>query len=98
MNKHIGNIMVPCHQSDLRNRIISVSDFKMRTRQKGTRIRKKCRDMFETHGWTVDVVEKTGKFNKETDLFGLFDLCCVRGHNVAFIQVTCTNPHTHKKP
>ena len=70
----------------------------MKTRAKGTRIRRKCRDLLESLGILVDVVEKTGKFNKETDLWGLFDLCGITTNGlVYFVQVTCRNPHTSKK-
>jgi len=69
----------------------------MKTRAKGTRVRKKCRDLLEGAGFLVDVVEKTGKFNKETDLFGLFDLIALNDSGLpTYVQVTCSNPHTSK--
>lgn len=44
----------------------------------------------------VSVVERTGKFIKEKDAFGLFDLVSWADDDVAFIQVTCNKPHSHK--
>jgi len=70
----------------------------MNTRQKGTRTRTKCKELLKTMGWLIDVVEKTGKFNKETDMFGLFDLHSINEDGfVNYIQVTCNRNHPHKK-
>jgi hypothetical protein len=54
-------------------------------------------------GWLVDVVEKTGRFIKVKDLFGLFDLLCLKSISdfpstftrVLLVQVTCNKPHVH---
>jgi len=77
-------------------------------RQKGTRNENKCKELLEEQGWLVDKVEKKGKFLKNKDLFGLFDLIAI-GHNrsklyhptvyyvdVNFVQVTTNKPHTLK--
>lgn len=65
-------------------------------RHKGWRSRRKCVLKLEKAGWVVDVVEKTGRFRKNKDLFGLYDLCCIKPGVVLFIQVTSTRPHVHK--
>mgnify|MGYP001562519195 CR=1 FL=1 len=69
----------------------------MKTRVKGNRIRRKCIEYLEKTGWLVDVVEKTGKFVKVKDLFGLFDLIAIKEGAVIFIQVTSNTPHNHHK-
>lgn len=46
----------------------------MRTRIKGNRIRLKGINELKDKGYLVDVVEKTGRFIKQKDLFGLFDV------------------------
>ncbi len=65
-------------------------------RQKGSRIRAKCKKLLEEQGWKVDVVEKTGKFVKIKDLFSLFDLICIAPNLVMFVQVASSHPHNHK--
>lgn len=49
-----------------------------------------------SEAYLVDVVEKTGKFCKQKDLFGLFDIIAIGNGFVFFIQITCGRPHTHK--
>lgn len=68
----------------------------MNHRAKGNRARRRVIDLFEAAGWSVAIVERTGKFIKVKDAFGLFDLCAWRGDLVMFIQVTCGKPHSHK--
>lgn len=68
----------------------------MNTRRKGTAKRTEIKKWLETLGWEVDVVEKTGKFQKIKDLFGLFDLEAIKSPGIiTYVQVTCTNPHKH---
>ena len=45
----------------------------------------------------MDKVEKTGKFAKVKDLYGLYDLIAITKKEVMFVQVTSNRPHTHKK-
>ena len=67
-------------------------------RIKGNRARRRCIEYLESKGWKVGIVERTGKFIKEKDLFGLFDLVAVKETMSAmFIQVASNKPHTHKK-
>jgi len=68
----------------------------MNTRQKGNRNQRKCIEYLENLGWKVSKAEQGGKFNKEKDLFGLFDLVAFRAQQVMFVQVTTNVPHTHK--
>lgn len=72
----------------------------MRTgRQKGNRQRRRCIALLTYFGWDLDVVEKTGKFVKVKDLYGLFDLIALNKSKVQIllIQVTSSEPHNHSK-
>jgi hypothetical protein len=70
----------------------------MKTRSKGNRARLKAIKELEQNGYTVAVVERTGRWIKEKDAFGLFDLLCVRSTNpVLFVQVACNKPHNHMR-
>lgn len=42
------------------------------------------------------IIERFGRFIKEKDAFGLFDLLAVKGRSMALIQVTSNNPHVHR--
>lgn len=50
----------------------------MKTRKKGNRNRRKAIELLESEGFLVDIVEKTGKFVKQKDLFGLWDLMAIK--------------------
>jgi|SRR3990167_6214085 len=67
-------------------------------RQKGNRSRRACIALLEQQGYQVDVVEKTSRFAKVRDLFGLFDLIAARksDKNILFIQVSTNGNHPHK--
>lgn len=70
----------------------------MKTRQKGRRAVNKAIDYLETEEWLVADVEKTGKFVKIKDMYGLFDLACIKEDGgVMYVQVTSSRPHTHKR-
>ena len=66
------------------------------TRVKGNKAVRKAIELLEKNGWLVAKTELGGKFTKEKDMFGLFDLHCIRPTYSAYIQVTCNRPHTHK--
>ena len=67
-------------------------------RAKGLRNQRKVIKELQDRGFLVDKVEKTGRFCKEKDLFGLFDLIAIYpGRCASLIQVTTNRPHTHKK-
>jgi len=68
-----------------------------KTRAKGNRNQRRCIEKLQSEGWLVDKVEKTGKFIKQKDLFGLFDIVALKGKYTTFIQITSNRPHTHKK-
>jgi hypothetical protein len=68
----------------------------MKTRVKGNRNRRACINELEKAGWLVDVVEKTGRFVKVKDLYGLFDLIAIDKNSTALIQVSSNTPHAHK--
>ena len=55
----------------------------------------KCRKQMQLAGYLVDTVEKTGRFHKQKDLFGLFDIFCIRKGVAVLIQVTSNKPHKH---
>lgn len=70
----------------------------MNSRVKGNRARRKCIQELQELGFAVDVVEKTSRFSKQKDMFGLFDLVAIHPDGLpGFIQVTVNRPHPHKK-
>lgn len=67
-------------------------------RQKGYRTQYKLIKELEAQGFEVGVVERTGRFIKVKDMFGLFDLVAIHPtKGIHLIQVTTNRPHTHKK-
>lgn len=66
------------------------------SRNKGNRNQRKAIEYFESSGYLVSKAERTGKFEKEKDLFGLFDLACIKKGEMLLVQVTTNRPHTHK--
>ncbi|MEK6883558.1 MAG: hypothetical protein AABY22_28275 [Nanoarchaeota archaeon] len=57
-------------------------------RVKGNRNRRKAIEELEKEGYVVEVVEKTGKFVKVKDFFGLFDLVAInRNGKIKWIQI-----------
>lgn len=71
----------------------------MKTKQKGYRaVAKYIEDFLSDGDYIYDKVEKTGRFVKQKDLFGLFDLvACDYIGFTHYIQVTHNKPHPHKK-
>ena len=67
------------------------------TKQKGWRIQRLAIQSLIENGYEVDKVEKTGKFQKQKDMFGIFDLVAITKDITAFIQITCNKPHTHEQ-
>ena len=67
----------------------------MKTRVKGNRIQLKAINELTIQGWLVGKTERTGKFIKIKDLFGLADLIAIKPNKVKFVQCTCNRPHTH---
>ena len=65
------------------------------TYQKGWRSKDKCIKEHERLDWLCDTVEKTGKFRKVKDMFGLWDIICIRKHVIKFVQITTNRPHSH---
>lgn len=71
----------------------------MNTRAKGNRVRRKAIEQLQSDGYEVAIVERTGRFIKEKDAFGIGDLLAINErHDIRplLIQVTCNKPHTHK--
>ena len=67
-------------------------------RAKGNKVQHKCIKLLESWGCTVSKVEQHGKFVKEKDLFGLFDIIFINEKGgFGMVQVTCNRPHTHSK-
>jgi len=64
-------------------------------RRKGNRSRLKAIKELQEAGWIVDVVEKTNRYAKEKDCFGLFDLLALRGGQVMLLQISTNRHHTH---
>ncbi len=70
----------------------------MNYRSRGNRIQRKLILELQQDGFIVSKVEQTGLYTKETDMFGLFDLCCLREDKLLMVQVTAGKaPHTHKR-
>jgi hypothetical protein len=65
-------------------------------RQKGSRIRKAAMDLLQIAGFQVAVVERTGRFIKEKDMFGLFDIAGIKRGCMVLVQVTTNRFHKHK--
>lgn len=65
----------------------------MNARKKGNRIRLKCKKMLEANGYSVEIVEKTSRWVKQKDLWGLFDLIAIRPNVTKLIQCK-----TNQKP
>ena len=70
-----------------------------KSRAKGNRAVREAMETLEADGFLVSKAELGGKFTKQKDLFGLFDLVAIDPDEgiVFFIQITCNRPHTHKK-
>ena len=66
-------------------------------RQKGNRVQLKLINYLKSQSWLVSKAEVGGKFVKEKDMFGLFDLVCIKPCTILLVQVTCNTPHTHRK-
>jgi len=66
------------------------------TRAKGWKNMDRCRKQMQLAGYLVDTVEKTGRFHKQKDLFGLWDIFCIRKGIAVLVQITSNKPHTHK--
>jgi hypothetical protein len=67
------------------------------TTVKGWKNRKRAIDYWVGKGYEVDTVEKTGKYQKVKDMFGLYDIICICDIGLMlFVQVTSNRPHSHK--
>lgn len=64
------------------------------TRNKGNMARRKAIALLEEDGWDVAIIERTGRFIKEKDAFGVGDLLAFKQGHCLLVQVTCTKPHT----
>lgn len=65
----------------------------MNPKAKGNRNEKKAKDKLIELGWIVERVKNCGKFQKQVDFFGLFDLIAIKNGQVILIQVK-----TNRKP
>jgi len=66
------------------------------TRAKGNRNQRNAIKILEDQGWWVAKVEVGGKFVKEKDMYGLFDISAIKETECLWIQITTNTPHTHK--
>jgi hypothetical protein len=67
------------------------------TRVKGWAARREVMEWFKLSGGDAGVCERTGRFIKDKDLFGLFDIVAYDYEaDLYFVQITNTRPHTHK--
>lgn len=69
-----------------------------KSKLKGYRTCRAGREMLEQEGWIGRNLEKTGKFAKEKDLFGLWDFIFVRNREILFIQYKTNESFGKKKP
>lgn len=69
----------------------------VRTRQKGNRSQRRAIEYYQSDGWLVDKVEKTGKFITDKDLFNLFDLVGIKNNKTVFVQVKTNRPPPQKE-
>jgi len=83
----------------------------VKTRCKGNASVRKCEEILTSLGYITSIVERTGRFIKNKDMFsngedderglgfefGGFDLIAMKnGCKIKYIQVKTTNPATHK--
>jgi len=66
------------------------------TKVKGWKVRRQAISNLERAGYLVDTVEKTSKFAKQKDLFGLFDLIGVKKGTTVWLQITTNKNHPHQ--
>ena len=64
---------------------------------KGWKTQRECIKLLESEGWLVSKVEIAHKFAKHKDLWGLWDLACIRDNLIKFVQVK-TNQLGSMKP
>jgi len=69
----------------------------MGNRQKGQRSKLKAIKKLEAEGWITDTIEKTNKWAKIKDCFGLFDLIALKPKKIMLIQINTNKPHSHNK-
>lgn len=69
----------------------------MKTKAKGSRIQRKAMIYYESQGYQTDIIERTSRFIKVKDNWGLFDFEALKGNVIIKVQVTCNKPHSHKK-
>lgn len=66
-----------------------------KARAKGNRSRRNAIKLLESEGFEVDVVEKTSRFAKQKDMFGIFDLVAISRDRTLFVQISTNTPHPH---
>lgn len=66
------------------------------TKAKGNKVQRTAIKKLEKEGWLVAKVEVGGKFVKEKDMFGLFDIVSIKPTQCLFTQITTNTPHIHK--
>jgi len=70
---------------------------RINTHTKGNRLKLEAIKDYESNGYIVSNSERTGKFIKQKDIFGLFDFIAMKEYDIRFVQVTSNKPHSHKK-
>jgi hypothetical protein len=69
----------------------------MNTRNKGNRVQREAIACLERAGYRVSKAgQQIGRFTKEKDFFGLFDLGGIKKGELVLVQITCNKPHIHK--
>ncbi len=52
----------------------------------------KARDFLNSQGYLCAIVERTGRFIKDKDLFGIGDIFAIKTTNIMIVQVTSNRP------
>lgn len=68
----------------------------MNTRVKGRKNELKAKKTLEDQGYTVEVTKSPSKWQKQQDLFGLWDMMAIKADDILFIQVK-TNRNAPKE-
>ena len=67
------------------------------TRQRGRATELKAKRWYEAQGFQVQVAPMPTRWSRQNDLWGLFDLCCVRADTIVFSQVKMAKGSTYGK-
>lgn len=67
------------------------------SRARGRATELKARDWYEAQGYAVQVAPMPTRWSRQNDMFGLWDLICVRADEILFVQVKMNKGDTYGK-